>query len=47
MPKYWGKNYFAHGNFPEVGHCFLADASVVIMLRFASYTCVNRMLGNS
>ena len=19
MPKYWGKNYFAHGSFPEVG----------------------------
>ena len=19
MPKYWGKNYFAHGRFPEVG----------------------------
>ena len=19
MPKYWGKNYFAHENFPEVG----------------------------
>ena len=19
MPKYWGKNYFAHGTFPEVG----------------------------
>ena len=18
-PKYWGKNYFAHGSFPEVG----------------------------
>ena len=20
MPKYWVKNYFAHGRFPEVGH---------------------------
>ena len=19
MPKYWGRNYFAHGRFPEVG----------------------------
>ena len=19
MPKYWGKNYFAHGSFPEMG----------------------------
>ena len=19
MPKYWGKNYFAHGSFPKVG----------------------------
>ena len=19
IPKYWGKNYFAHGSFPEVG----------------------------
>ena len=19
MPQYWGKNYFAHGSFPEVG----------------------------
>ena len=19
MPKYWGKNYFAHGSFPEAG----------------------------
>ena len=19
MPKYWGRNYFAHGSFPEVG----------------------------
>ena len=19
MPKYWGKNYFAHRSFPEVG----------------------------
>ena len=19
MPKYWGKHYFAHGSFPEVG----------------------------
>ena len=19
MPKYWSKNYFAHGSFPEVG----------------------------
>ena len=19
MPKYWGKTYFAHGSFPEVG----------------------------
>ena len=35
MPKYWLKNYFAHGSFPEVGQKQKTEKITMAKLRMA------------